>query len=67
MRRIGFKKTGCLITADGPNDHFIQPEDFPNYAPPKVAYFDVLPEKLKSNSREYNQPEEAPLHFLAEK
>ena len=26
-----FKKTGCLITADGSEDKKTQPEEFPNY------------------------------------
>ena len=33
-----FKKTGCLITADGSEDKKIQPEGLPNYTvPPPIA------------------------------
>ena len=36
LRYCLFQKAGCLITADGSDDKFIQPEGLPNYveAPP---------------------------------
>ena len=33
MRRRCFQKTGCLMTIDGSDDEFIQPEGLVNYKP----------------------------------
>ena len=35
-----FQKTGCLITADGSDDKFIQPEDLPNFAKAPLSLLD---------------------------
>ena len=43
LRRRTFQKTGCLITADGSEDHLITPEGLANYTvPPPNLYSDPV-------------------------
>ena len=35
-----FQKTGCLLTADGSDDHLVQPEGLSDYSVPPPAEFD---------------------------
>ena len=50
-RRRFFERTGCLITADGSDDHKIVPEGLPNYKVPPPALYD-LPQRMLQISNE---------------
>ena len=40
LRMSCWQKTGCLMTADGTDDHLIKPEGIPNYSVPRPLLLD---------------------------
>ena len=54
-----FEKTGCLMTADGTNDHKISPEGLPNYViPPPLTYVEPTTVGPVSNTVPETQSEQ---------